>query len=169
MVAVTALLVVGIGALSRLTATVTDTDDGLFRMSWRLQGIRIEECRTLSAEEIAALPAHMRRAEDCTGRFADYELEVRIDGAMALTDTIAPAGARRDRPLYVLRDLPLDAGSHEIEVSFDALVPDGTDPGALPLGYRWEGRVDLGEREIVLVTLSADASTLIRPEADSGR
>src|SRR5690606_24552456 len=51
------------------------------RLSWSARPERIEVCRTLSAEELAARPVHMRREVECEGRSATYALQVAVDGS----------------------------------------------------------------------------------------
>ncbi|NIR39672.1 MAG: hypothetical protein GWO22_28105, partial [Actinobacteria bacterium] len=74
----TAVAVAGIVGLSRMPTPVAGVDGALLRLSWRLRGVSIEECRTLSREELEALPAHMRRTEECTGRTVGYLLRVDV-------------------------------------------------------------------------------------------
>lgn len=146
----------GFGAgIAWLSALEVNNGDGgaLLRLSWRTQPIRVEQCRTLSDDELAALPAHMRRAEECTGGFVDYELTVAVDGALVLADTVAPSGVRRDRPIYVLRDHRLTPGPADVAVSFRALVPDGYEDPERPILREWSGSLELVPGQIALLTL----------------
>ncbi|MEJ2204013.1 MAG: hypothetical protein P8170_07875, partial [Gemmatimonadota bacterium] len=104
------LSVVAISAASRLPVSFGGDHDALLRLSWRVDGISMEECRTLTEEELANLPTHMRNPKACIGRIAPYRLQVGIDGALVVSDTVYPAGARGDRPVFVLRDVPVDPG-----------------------------------------------------------
>lgn len=161
-VLVTVAGLAAIGVLSQWSMP-TDGHDALVRLSWRTAPIRIESCRRLTEEELAAIPAHMRRAEECTGGYADYELSLRIGGIASLTDTIAPAGLRGDRPVYVFVDQPVPPGVHEVAVSFRALVPADFDAeAAAPL--TWGGTLQLEPREIGLISLTADGRRLVRVE-----
>ena len=164
MAAVTVGLVLAIVGMSQLPASLAEIDDALLRLSWRVAGVAIEECHTLTPEELEALPAHMRRSEVCTGRNAEYLLRVQVDAELLVQDTIRPAGARRDRPLYVFRDLPLLPGVRDVRVSFDAIVPPGFEEGDQPLSYDWSGSVTLASGEIALLTLAPETSMLVRVE-----
>jgi len=158
-----AVSVVVISAASRLPVSFGGDHHALLRLSWRVDGISMEECRTLSPQELANLPPHMRNPKACIGRIAPYRLQVGIDGAMVVSDTIYPAGARGDRPIFVLRDLPVDPGPMRLRVRFDPLLPPGTRPGpaAVPLFLDRTVTADVGR--IVLVTLDeAGGSLLIR-------
>ncbi|HSH75918.1 MAG TPA: hypothetical protein VLA09_09575, partial [Longimicrobiales bacterium] len=77
-VAVSAAL--AIAWLSRAPTRYAGEDDALLRLSWRLAGVRVEECRRRTEEELAALAPHMRTPEVCTGSIASYELRVALDG-----------------------------------------------------------------------------------------
>ncbi len=155
--------VVGISAASRLPLSFRGGHDALLRLSWRIDGISMEECRTLTDEELGNLPVHMRNPRACIGRIAPYLLQVGIDGAMVVSDTVYPAGARGDRPIFVLQDLPLDPGPARVRVRFDPLLPPGArpGPGAVPLFLDRTVVAEVGQ--IVLVTLDeAGRNLLIR-------
>ena len=152
----------GIASLSRVPATHVGADQAMLRLSWRIFGARVEECRPRSAEELEALAPHMRTAEVCTGGNADYELRVEVDGAEVTRDTLHAGGARGDRPVYVLRDLPVAPGPHDAAVTFRALVPEGYDPGDQPTQLVFDGHVDLAPREIALITLDSAGTSLVQ-------
>ena len=143
----TAALVVGSG----LPYVDDHSDRALMRLSWRAVGERIQECRTPTEEELAALPPHMRRREICEGRMTPFHLAVRIDGAAVFEDRIHPAGTRQDRPVYVFREFPVAPGEHRIEVRFAAVLPEGAEAGArAPLVL--DETLRLAPRQIALVT-----------------
>jgi hypothetical protein len=116
--ALAAAVGVGLAALSRAPYEPRRQEQSLLRLSWRARGERVEACRHLSAEEVAALPIHMRRTEICEGRVLPYHLTVELDGRTVLRDVIHAAGAREDRPLYVFYELPVTAGPHQLAVRF---------------------------------------------------
>lgn len=157
---VTALLLAVMAGLSRVSLTVGD-GNARVRLSWRAEPIRVEECRTLSDEELAEVPTHMRRTESCTGYHVDYELRLSVDGS-AMRDTLSPSGLRRDRPVYVFLDHPVAPGRHQVEVDFTALVPSGFEAGDLPVSMQWSGIMELGAGEVGLVTLSPNGRELVR-------
>ena len=109
-VVVAALVTILVAWLSRLPMHFDSEHEALVRLSWRVDGISVEECRQLSPEELANLPVHMRNPEACIGRIAPYRLQVALNGTLLLNDTIHPGGARGDRPIYVLSGFPVDPG-----------------------------------------------------------
>lgn len=155
------VLVAGMAGLSQIPLATAD-GDARVRLSWRNEPIRVEECRTLTDEDQADVPAHMRRAESCTGYHVDYELRLEIDGQAVAVDTIAPSGLRRDRPVYVLRDIAVPPGRHDVAVSYTALVPEDYQAEALPAAFRWSGAMELGGGDVGLVTLDESGRALTR-------
>jgi hypothetical protein len=152
--------------MSRVPFEFESEHEALVRLSWRVDGISIEECRQLSAEELANLPIHMRSPEACIGRIAPYRLQVALDGQLMVNDTIRPGGARGDRPIYVLSDFPVDPGEHRIQVRFDPILLPGTTwlAEAAPLSF--DETVSLERRDIVLVTVDDDTHQMVarRPQ-----
>jgi hypothetical protein len=159
-----AAVLVGIGGLSRVPMAGAREDEAVLRLSWRALGLRVEDCRRRTEEELAALAEHMRTPEVCVGRGADYELRVTVDGAEVVRDTIIPSGARHDRPVYVFEDLALGPGRYDVDVEFTALVPPGYDVGEVQTRYSWEGEVRLEPREIGLITLDPSGRVLVGME-----
>lgn len=153
--------VAGISAASRLPVSFRGSHDALLRLSWRVDGISMEECRSLTDEELANLPPHMRNPRACIGRIAPYRLQVGIDGAMVVSDTVYPAGARGDRPIFVLHDLPLDPGATRVRVRFDPLLPPGARPGPAAVPLFLDRTVTAEAGRIVLVTLDEAGKSLM--------
>jgi len=158
---VAVVITVLVAGLSRVPVSLESEHESLVRLSWRMDGYSLEACRVPTAEELAALPVHMRNPNACIGQIASYRLRVAIDGEPVVDERVRPAGARHDRPIFVLSDLPVDPGRHSVEVRFEAILPEGTPPpiGAEPLSVAQEVTVE--PREIVLVTLDPDTQRLV--------
>lgn len=152
------LATAGLVALSGVTAVVDDSSTGLVRLSWRSVGARIEKCRVPSAEELAALPPHMRRKEICEGHLAPFALEVRLDGEPVVDREVHAAGAREDRPTYVFDEIPVAPGPHELDVRF-AVVDADPARGVAPLHLRTT--VDVPAKGVVLVTRDDESGELV--------
>jgi hypothetical protein len=105
-------------ALSRVPYAAERRGDALLRLSWRMAGEYIEECRVPSEEELARLPLHMRRERICDGRLLPYRLVLRIDDRVVLDEWVRGAGARQDRPLAVFHELRLEPGERHVSVSW---------------------------------------------------
>ena len=95
------------------------SEEAVIRLSWRTVGERVEECRTPSEEELAALPPHMRQGEICEGAMLPFRLRVAVDGASLFDGQVRTAGARGDRPAYVFQEFRVAPGAHHLQVRFE--------------------------------------------------
>jgi len=89
--------------LARASATplpVGGASMSRLRMSWTARPERIEQCRTLAAEELGGRGEHMRQQVECEGRFATYALTVEVDSS-AVHEQVRGAGLRHDRFEYL--------------------------------------------------------------------
>ena len=115
-------VIVSLGAALALTLVsaapfrVNAAPDAKLRVAFSARPERIEDCRTLSADELANVPQHMRQAVVCEGRAATYRLEVRRDDSLLVGALLHGGGLRHDRRLYVLRELPVPSGRGTIDV-----------------------------------------------------
>lgn len=153
-----------IGALSQVPYDAAPADTpALLRLAWRARGVRVEECRRLTEEELAGVPAHMRVEEECQGRVLPYRLEVVVDGEHRIDRLVRAAGAREDRPLYVLEQVSLPSGTHAVAVSFvrqGSLVPEDSATATTPAVLELDAPVTLAPGDIALVTYDADGRVL---------
>jgi hypothetical protein len=133
-------------------------DHALLRLSWRLRGERIENCRNRTQQELDALPAHMRTPRLCETRSVPYRLIVTIDGGEPHTTILRPAGARHDRPIYVLQDSALAPGTHHVTV-----VCVRADR-ATPL-LRFDGSLNFFRGYIELITVDESTGQLVHESA----
>lgn len=152
-----AALLAAIGLATRWGWTAGEDAHALVRLTWKIRGERVEECREPTEEELAERPPHMRRERVCEGRVAPYALSVEIDGRTVVTDTVRGAGAREDRPIVVLREIPVAPGEHTVRIRFEALGEEDAGEDALSL----EETVRLGSREVAVVTWDPDRRSLV--------
>lgn len=149
------LAILTLGALSRVPWNAGGSDaEALVRLSWRARSESVLACRPLSVEEREDLPAHMQQDSLCERSASPFRLAVRLDGESVADDTLRGGGARGDRPLYVLREVPVTEGPHRIEVEFGRLAESAT-----PL--RLDQRVRPSRGEIILVTLWEDRLLIV--------
>ena len=95
---------------------INEVPDARLRVAFSARPERIEHCRTLSADELASVPQHMRQAVVCEGTTASYRLEVRRDDSLVASALLHGGGLRHDRRLYVLRELTVPSGRSTIDV-----------------------------------------------------
>lgn len=156
---VAAAAMLALVALSSVSVRAGDPRGASIRLSWRAVGERAEECREVSPEELAALPAHMRAPRICERRLLPFRLLVSLDGKQVLRERLQPAGASGDRPVYVDRELRVDPGRHRIELRFDVEWPPGVEARAPEPSFDRE--LDLGAGELQLVTLDSDTRRFV--------
>lgn len=119
---VAAAAIVSVGGALALTLVsaapfrVDTLPDARLRVAFSARPERIEKCRTLSADELANVPQHMRQAVVCEGTTASYRLEVRRDDSLVASALVRGGGLRHDRRLYVLRELTVPSGRSTIDV-----------------------------------------------------
>lgn len=124
-----------------------------------------EICKDRTAEELEALPQHMRQARICEQVAPPYRLQVWIDGLEVLDERFEPGGLRGDRPLTVDRQIGLPPSSAQMIVRFspvvDVLLEEalGRASATLP-SYLLEQDVELIGDRILLVMLNDAAGTL---------
>lgn len=157
---------VGLGALSQAPYQSETATHGVIRLAWRTRSVTAKECRTLTPEELENVPVHMRQTEKCEARTIPYLLSVTVDGDTLVNEEIHARGAREDRPLFVLHDLPVAPGSHHLSIWFTrvgepSVTPEGS--AATPARLELHQRIELTERQIVLVTYDADTRALVIP------
>lgn len=159
---VTVAAMFGLGVLSRAPYNAAEHADAVVRLSWRARGERVQECRSLTEEEKAKLPRHMRPPQVCEGRFLPYVLDVTVDGRRVIYDTVHAAGARQDRPIYVYRELRLRPGQRTLSVLFKLLAP----PPRMRHDHEGEPREDeerSAEVEETPASLAVDTTLTLSP------
>jgi hypothetical protein len=143
----TLALTAALAVCSQLPYSPDGRETALVRLSWRAVGERVERCRRATPEELAALPAHMRRPEICEGSLEPFRLSVALNGETIYTGQVRASGAREDRPTYVFREFEVPAGTHHLQIHF---APDREDSARAPL--RLDETVTLAARKVLLVT-----------------
>lgn len=146
-------LMAAIGVVAHLPLGRPAQDAGL-RLALRADRAKIEICRDRSAEELAALPAHMRQARICQETAVDYRLRVVIDDRQRLERTVRHRGVRRNRPLIADELLRLEAGRHRVVIDFSPALEEASpaEGSALP-SYRLAETIDFPRGRIRIASL----------------
>jgi len=124
-----AAVALGLACASSAPMTANPSPDAMLRLAWSARPERIERCRRQTEEELAALPRHMRQEVVCAGTTAEYRLQVRLDGEVVADQIVHGGGLRRDRRVYVFREVVVTPGDRAVDVRFERLDPDVA-PGA---------------------------------------
>lgn len=152
-----AVLLVGWG--SRAPYQATESEAALLRLSWRMRPERNEQCRDRSQAELDALPVHMRTPRICETSVVPYRLILQIGDGVPDTTVILPAGARHDRPIYVLRDSLLTPAPYRVHVAFERA------DSARTTVLRFDEELEFAAGFIELITLSDNSRELIHHSA----
>jgi hypothetical protein len=162
---VTALLAWGLAASSALPWPWHAADATLLRLSWSARPERIETCRTLSDEEYAQRPAHMRQRVLCEGTTASYALLVTADGDTLDEAVIRGGGLRGDRAIFVLRSYAVPPGERRLRLRFTRreAVDSPTAQHALPPELMLDTAVVFRGGEVRLVTIEDGAFRVVLP------
>jgi hypothetical protein len=136
----------------------------MVRLAWRATPARVRHCRTLTPEELARIPAHMRRTEECSETTLPYRLTVRLDSGPPVVLAVRAAGAREDRPMYVFHEWRILPGLRTIRIRFEreptpagAAEPLSDTPALLTL----DTVAAIAPRQIALVGYDADRRRLV--------
>lgn len=168
-VLVSAAATLALGWAARANYDSPGGESAVLRLSWRLRGEREEKCRPRTQAELDALPVHMRTPEICEGSLVAYRLVVQVDDGVPDTSRVLPAGAKGDRPIYVLKEKEVAPGSHRVRIDFaredeadtdDDDEEDDEDDDA-PV-FAMDTVLDMSAGSIELITMAADGKRLVR-------
>ncbi|GAB4388994.1 hypothetical protein [Albidovulum sp.] len=105
-------------------------DRGVIRLSLRHGGLR--DCRAATQEELARLPANMRRKEICSRRRAPVLLRMELDGKPVIDRAVPPSGLWGTGPSRLYARFAVPAGRHQLALT----MAEGSGEAAA----RWEMR-----------------------------
>lgn len=112
-----------LAAGSRATWAPPASEDGILRLTLSARPERIESCRRLSDAELARRPVHMRQDQECQGRSASYRLRVWRNRTLLEDEVLHGSGMRRDRPIHLLSEYAVPAGSHALRIEVRRVEP----------------------------------------------
>jgi hypothetical protein len=162
----------GLAWASRLPIDSDRADAAVLRLAWRARPERIEHCVTQSPEALAALPPHMRQTTICEGINASYRLEVRRNGEVLASQRVEPGGLRRDRPLYVFREVPLPPGESMVRITFERIEDTTGDDDeehderetlreTVPALLAWEATLTLAPGQVRVISYDPSRRALV--------
>lgn len=122
------LAAVLLAAASSVPLQLQRSPEATVRVAFSARPERLETCHEMDADELAALPQHMRQSVVCEGRTASYELQVWHNETLVASSELHGGGLRRDRQLYALQEVLVPAGTSTIEVRLTRV--DSLDTGA---------------------------------------
>ena len=91
-------------------------------------GQRKGECRRLTPEEIAEMPANMRRAEICPRERLPVAVELELDGTLIFNESLPPSGLSGDGASQIYESIRVRPGEHRLIARLrDSAREDGFD------------------------------------------
>jgi len=85
---------------------------------------------------------------------------LKVNGREFINEIVHPGGLREDRPIYVNRELAIEPGVHEIDLSLRPL-----EVGASPvLSLQLKKQIEFASGRVVLVYFSPDQQELVTKE-----
>lgn len=123
-------------------------------VSFKHPGMVAEKCRTLSAEELAKQPAHMRRATECLRGRQPVRMRLLVDGQLTLERSYAAAGMWGDGSSVALEELDVPAGRHVVAIA----LGDTADEAEWPYHDEHTLELAVGRRYTVLFDRTAGFS-----------
>ncbi len=104
--------------------------DGMaqIKLSFAHGGARKIDCRRLTPQEIAKLPANERRPNTCTRERIPVHIQLTIDGEVLYDELLEATGLSSDGPSRTYRKFLVPAGEHTVTARLrDSKRPDGFD------------------------------------------
>jgi hypothetical protein len=93
-------------------------------VSLKHPGSMSEDCRERTAEELEALPMHMRKAKVCERRRAHVRLRVLVDDVELAQKSFPPSGIWGDGNSVAVERFAMEPGEHRVSVA----VGESLDP-----------------------------------------
>ncbi|MBI5505429.1 MAG: hypothetical protein HY899_11550 [Deltaproteobacteria bacterium] len=154
-------LLLGAATLTVLHMEGSDPTRGsLLQLALRTSAGRAQVCRTLSEDELAGLPQHMRRPTACEMTPVAYRLQVKIDEVEVADERCRPAGIHGDRPITHSSTIAVTPGDHDVAVRFAPETSVAASDKPLPT-YAFDGRIAFDEGRIRIVSLEGDDTDFV--------
>jgi hypothetical protein len=150
-----ALFAAGMGVVSDLGYAAPRIEGSELVVTFKHPGRVGENCRELSEQEKAALPAHMRRDRICDRARSDVRLRVTVDGERVLERAYSPTGLWNDGSSVAVEPIPVAPGLHRIGVE----IGDGPDPEEWNLAREFELEFTDEARRVVVFDRMSGFST----------
>jgi hypothetical protein len=153
---VIAALFAGVAALSDWPSYAQiPKESGVVLLTFVHGADRKGECRRLTPEEIARLPANMRRVLDCPRGRRPIYVELDVDGRSVYRASLLPSGVAGDGPSRVYQRFVLPAGRHDLAVRMrDTVRPEGFD-------HERSGSVALAPDQMIVIDYRPDSGSFI--------
>lgn len=133
----------GLGSVAPYPAPPTPGAELLF--SLKHYGQQEEDCRVLTAQELASRPRHMQIQEECERRRADILFEVAVDDELLHREQLTPGGLAGDGVAVTIERWPLEPGPRSVVIR----ISDRSD-GSWTFEEQFELLMRPGARQTIL-------------------
>lgn len=124
-------------------------DETLIKLSFRHAGQLKGECRELTPEELAQLPAYKRKGtKECPRERADVVVELEMDGKQLCHEVLRPTGWAHSSTSNIYRRIPVKAGTHILKARL-------RDHAGNDFNYTHEETVNLAAGRIMVIDFNA--------------
>ena len=131
-------------------------DEAVITIAFAHAGDLREPCTTLSGEELAALPANMRKPEKCPRERSPVIIETLLNGAPLYNSTLQPSGIFGDGGVDVYYNAKIPSGDHHLSIRMDDSVRV---PG---FNHTFEKTVKIAPAQILLVEFDSRQGFVIK-------
>ena len=97
----------------------TAADKAELKVFVRFSGVRLGDCRQFSAEEVASMPANMKRPAECPREKSPVRFRLHINEELLIDQTLKPAGIHDDGVISFYERHVLDPGVWQLAVAVD--------------------------------------------------
>ena len=116
-VAMYGLFIAFIGYFANSPAyTFMEPGMAMVKLTFSHAGKRKQPCRERTAEELAAMPAHLRKKRDCPRERSPVDVELELDGKLIYRATIMPSGMSSDLASPIYESVRVPAGEHRLQL-----------------------------------------------------
>ena len=130
-------------------------DMAQIKMSLSHGSERVAECRRLTSQEIAKLPAAERRPNTCDRERVPIRVQLVVDDAVIYDEELVPIGLSGDGPARMYQKFLVPAGQHRITARLrDSREADGFD-------YETTQVVDLSPWQNLAIDFRSDSGSFL--------
>jgi hypothetical protein len=130
-------------------------DMAQIKMSLSHGAARVTECRRLTSQEIAKLPAAERRPNTCDRQRVPIRVQLVVDDAVIYDEELVPIGLSRDGPARMYQKFLVPAGQHRVTARLrDSRKAEGFD-------YETTHQVDLSPWQNLAIDFRPDSGSFL--------
>ena len=104
---------------SALPIRIMAEEEAMITIAFAHAGELREPCRKLSSEELAQLPANMRKLEDCPRERSAVLIEALLDGETLYKELLQPSGLFRDGGVDIYYNGRISSGKHRFDIKMN--------------------------------------------------